>query len=127
LKASWPFFTIWAARFYAKLGDAKHEQECLQFLDSVVTSDLFIPEKVAPVEGYQEWKENELEFGDRVVNGMRRTEGRIHTIKAPGYVCWACPLGWAHAEYILYEKTELPTLHELLPVQVQTIPRVRVA
>jgi GH15 family glucan-1,4-alpha-glucosidase len=119
--AAWPLFTIWAARFYRALGISEGEAECLDFLDSVVTRDLFIPEKVAPFERYNEWKANELEFSDRIVNGVRKIERKAHTIKAPGYVCWACPLGWAHAEYILLEKGRLSKDYELLQEETSSI------
>lgn len=101
--AAWPFFTLWAARSYRELGIREGEDSCLDFLDSVVTEDLLIPEKVAPSAGYREWKANELKFAHRTMNGVRKIESEAHKIKAPGYVCWACPLGWAHAEYILLE------------------------
>jgi GH15 family glucan-1,4-alpha-glucosidase len=102
--AAWPFFTLWAASSYKHLGIREEEESCLDFLDSVLTDDLFIPEKVAPIDGYQKWKANELKFSHRTLNGMRKIESGANRIKAPGYVSWACPLGWAHAEYILLER-----------------------
>jgi GH15 family glucan-1,4-alpha-glucosidase len=119
--AVWPLFTIWAARFYAELGITEGEDASLEFLESVVTQDLFIPEKVAPVERYNEWRSNELEFNDRIVNGMRKIEENAHTIRAPGYVCWACPLGWAHAEYVLLEKPVRRRDYELLQQETSSI------
>ncbi len=124
--ASWPFFTIWAARFYNQIGSSEDEEACYDFLDSVVTSDLFIPEKVAPLKGYNLWKENELEFGDRVLNGVRKIERGVHSIRSPDYVCWACPLGWAHAEYILMEKGVRPDAASLLG-EVPSAPTIKAA
>ena len=124
--ASWPFFTIWAARFYRQLGMKENEEECFGFLDSVVTSNLLIPEKVAPIEGYMLWKEKELEFSDRILNGVRKIEQGAHSIRFPGYVCWACPLGWAHAEYVLLEKGVTPSVQNLLG-DVSNTPRIKVA
>jgi GH15 family glucan-1,4-alpha-glucosidase len=112
--ASWPFFTLWAARAYKGLGMREGEEACLAFLDSALTDDLFIPEKVAPIDGYQEWKANELTFGDRIMNGVRKIDSNAHKTRAPGYVAWACPLGWAHAEYILLEKGERSMDYEAL-------------
>jgi GH15 family glucan-1,4-alpha-glucosidase len=123
-RAAWPFFTIWAARFYRQLGIREREDACIEFIDSVVTSeDMFIPEKVAPIEGFNEWKANELEFGDRIVNGVRKIERGRHTIRAPGFVCWACPLGWAHAEYILFEKEVRSEPSVLLQEAAPTVRR----
>lgn len=118
--AVWPFFTLWAARFYRELGVREEEEACLGFLDSIVTQDLYIPEKVAPLERYNEWKANELEFNDRIINGVQKIDRGAHTIQAPGYVCWACPLGWAHAEYILLEKGERRMDYELLQEETST-------
>ena len=119
--ASWPFFTIWAARFYRKLGMKEGEEDCLRFLESVVTSDLSLPEKVSPVERYNEWKGNELEFGDRIVNAVRKIDTGAHAIEAASHVAWACPLGWAHAEYIFLEKGVMPDAHELLQEPLPTL------
>lgn|GEM_PF-1003260 len=117
----WPFFTLWAARSYKDLGIREGEISCLDFLDSVLTDDLLIPEKVAPLEGYQEWKANELKFAHRTMNGVRKIESKAHKIKAPGYVTWACPLGWAHAEYILLEKQETSKDYEVLQEQIPSV------
>jgi len=112
--ASWPFFTLWAARSYKNLGIREGEDACLDFLASVLTEELFISEKVAPLDGYRQWKANETQFADRVLNGIKKIEGGAHKLGAPGYVCWACPLGWAHAEYILLEKGETSKDYEVL-------------
>lgn len=119
--AAWPFFTLWAARAYRDLGIREGEDSCLAFLDSIVTDDLFIPEKVAPIDGYQEWKANELKFAHRTMNGVRKIENNVHKIKAQGYACWACPLGWAHAEYILLENEERSRDHEVFQEVIQSV------
>ncbi len=113
-EAAWPFFTLWAARSYRSLGIREGEEACLAFLDSVLTEDFFLPEKVAPVDRYNEWKTNEVKFGDRTLNAIRKIESNTHKIAAPGYVCWACPLGWAHSEYILLEKGQRSRDYEML-------------
>jgi len=119
--AAWPFFTLWAARSYSALGIREGEEACLAFLDSVLTDDLFIPEKVAPLNNYNEWKANDVKFGDRTINAVRKIERNAHKIRAPGYVCWACPLGWAHAEYILLEMEEESRDYEVLQEGVPSI------
>ena len=121
--AAWPFFTLWAARYYKDLGIREGEDSCLAFLDSVVTEDLLIPEKVAPVEGYGEWKANELKFAHRTMNGVRKIESNAHRIKAPGHVCWACPLGWAHAEYILFEMGERSNDFEIMQEGIPNVAK----
>jgi GH15 family glucan-1,4-alpha-glucosidase len=118
--AAWPFLTLWAARSYRDLGIREGEDSCLAFLDSVLTDDLLIAEKVAPMEGYREWKANELKFAHRAMNGVRKVESNVHRIGAKGYVCWACPLGWAHAEYILYEMQERSRDYEFLQEGIQS-------
>ncbi len=123
--AAWPFFTLWAARFYRELGIREEEDACLGFIDSVTTLDRFLPEKVAPVEEYGRWKATELEFGDRLINGVTKIENRVHTITAPGYVCWACPLGWAHAEYVFLEKRhKVAEAAREVPLLLNEVPAV---
>jgi len=100
--ASWPLFTLWMARFYQRLGDSDSLEECLRFIRNASTPEMEIPEKVAPMRGYEEWRDNETEFNERVTNGMRRSER--NPISIPDYVAWACPLGWSNAEYVLLER-----------------------
>jgi len=96
--ASWPLFTLWMARFYRRVGDVASMESCLRFIRAASTPDLEIPEKVAPMKGYLEWRENEVEYNERVTNGINRAESI--PLSTPGYVAWACPLGWSHAEYL---------------------------
>jgi len=96
--ASWPLFTLWMARFYERLGDVESMEACLRFIRAASTPEMEIPEKVAPLRGYLEWKENETEYNERVTNGISRAEST--SLSTPGYVAWACPLGWSHAEYL---------------------------
>ena len=99
--ASWPLFTLWMARFYRRLGNLDSMEECLRFVRGASTREMEIPEKVAPIGGYKKWRENEIEYNERVLNGVNRAERT--TISLPGCVAWACPLGWSHAEYVLLE------------------------
>ncbi len=96
--ASWPLFTLWMARFYQSLGDLDSMERCLRFVRAASTPEMEIPEKVAPMKGYLEWRENETEYNERVTNGINRAEST--PLSTPGYVAWACPLGWSHAEYL---------------------------
>jgi len=102
--ASWPLFTLWMARFYQKLGNVDSMEECLRFVRGASTPDMEIPEKIAPMKGYNEWRENETEYNGRVLNGIYRAERA--SISIPGYVAWACPLGWSHAEYIMLKRED---------------------
>jgi len=99
--ASWPLFTLWMARFYKRLGDVDSMEGCLRFIRAASTSEMEIPEKVAPKKGYLEWRENETEYNERVTNGIQRAEST--SLLTPGLVAWACPLGWSHAEYLRLE------------------------
>ena len=96
--ASWPLFTLWMARFYQRLGDLDSMERCLRFVRAASTPEMEIPEKVAPMKGYLDWRENETEYNERVTNGIDRAENT--SLLTPGYVAWACPLGWSHAEYL---------------------------
>jgi GH15 family glucan-1,4-alpha-glucosidase len=102
--ASWPLFTLWMARFYQGVGDLDSMEECLHFVRNASTLEMEIPEKVAPMKGYEEWKENETEFNERVTNAIRRSER--NPISIPDHVAWACPLGWSSAEYVLLERKD---------------------
>jgi len=98
---AWPLFTIWAAGFYDQLGMTEYAEACLDFVHRSMTQELYIPEKVAPLRGYLSWKENETGFNDRILRGTAKVEsGRFRT-SIPDHTFWACPLGWAHAEYVL--------------------------
>jgi len=111
--ASWPLFTLWMARFYQRLGDAESIERCLRFVRAASTPEMEIPEKVAPTRGYLEWKENETEYNERVTNGINKAERT--SLSTPGYVAWACPLGWSHAEYLrLRSEDEDDDVQELL-------------
>ena len=101
-KASWPLFTLWMARLYRKLGDHESAEECMSFVRKASTDPRHIPEKVAPLAGYEEWKRYETQYNLRVQQGAARAEASSTSI--PGYVAWACPLGWSHAEYLLQER-----------------------
>ena len=110
--ASWPLFTLWMARFYQQLGKVDLVEECLRFIHGASSPDMEIPEKIAPLKGYNEWRENETEYNGRVLNGIYRAERT--SISIPGYVAWACPLGWAHAEYVMLKREDSSVAGELL-------------
>ena len=103
--ASWPLFTLWMQKFYLQLGDQRSAEMCQRFVTSASTEDKCIPEKVAPMLGYTEWKKNEVEFNERVLLGIAKAE-RNH-VQIPDYVPWACPLGWSHAEFLMLERRSL--------------------
>jgi GH15 family glucan-1,4-alpha-glucosidase len=105
--ASWPLFTLWFARFYRALGETEKSDECIRFVRKASTEYLEIPEKVAPLSGYREWRQNETEYNERIVQGITKAERS--NIGIPEYIAWACPLGWSHAEYILLERNDQPT------------------
>lgn len=115
---AWPMFTIWAARFYRQLGISEEVERCLDFVLRSATGEMFLPEKVAPVAGYALWKKNEMGCNDRILNGIHKVEGGRFRISIPEHVVWACPLGWAHAEYLALEagnearqEAVIPELH----------------
>jgi GH15 family glucan-1,4-alpha-glucosidase len=111
--ASWPLFTLWMARFYERLGKTDLVEECLRFVRRASTKEMEIPEKVAPMRGYKEWRDNETVYNERVLRGIARAESSA--ISIPGYVSWACPLGWSHAEYLMLSREDDPAdEHELL-------------
>ncbi len=99
----WPIFTLWAARFYKRLGMADDAEKCLNFVNDSATGELSLPEKVAPLRGYELWKENETGFNNRVLSGVTKVESGRFKTSIPDYIPWASPLGWAHAEYLLLE------------------------
>ncbi len=96
------FLTMWCARFYRQLKDKNRFEECMGWVNRVTSREGFIPEHIALEKDYFEWKENEIEFSERIIQGMRRAE----SFKPPveGAICWAVPLGWAQAEHVLLEE-----------------------
>jgi len=102
---SWCFLTAWAARFYKKLGDKKNYQLCSSWLDKVIkTGKGNLPEHIATIEEYNEWKKNEIEFNNRIINETKIAEDNIKKFKEHSIVYWANPLCWSHAEYVLLHK-----------------------
>jgi GH15 family glucan-1,4-alpha-glucosidase len=102
--ASWPLFTLWMARFYLRLRETGLAEDCLRFVSSASTAEMCIPEKVAPVDGYKEWKEHEVEYNERILLGIAKAEKT--SVSIPGYIPWACPLGWSHAEFLMLERDD---------------------
>ncbi len=102
--ASWPLFTLWMAKFYRRLGRDGAAEECLRFVQKASTDVMDIPEKVAPLKGYAEWKNNEVEYNERIQLGMEKAERS--KVSIPDYVPWACPLGWSHAEYLMLDRDD---------------------
>jgi len=100
----WTAFTAMMAKLYKKIGDRKNYNSCKRWLDKTAsrTSGL-LPEHVATKQEYDLWKQNEIEFNNRILKGMRKTEKLNRKFKKNGedLVYWGIPLGWAHAEYIL--------------------------
>lgn len=103
---AWPLFTLWGARFYGRLGMVREKEECLDFVHRSMTEEMCIPEKMAPMSGFLAWKENEIGFNDRILRGVSKAESGRFRISVPDHVAWACPLGWAHAEYLMLDIEE---------------------
>ena len=99
-------------------------EECLEFVHRSMTEKMEIPEKVAPVSGYQAWKDNEKQFNDRLVQGIKKSEAGRSLMSTPGQAFWASPLGWAHAEYLLFD-TEVETIDTGLLVPELQVKGVR--
>ncbi|HUI00181.1 MAG TPA: hypothetical protein VLX56_00965 [Nitrososphaerales archaeon] len=103
-EASWPLFTLWLARLCRRAGDPDTADECLDFVMRSANQDGDLPEKVAPMRGYTEWKDHETGYNERVINGVAKAEKSSTSI--PGYIPWACPLGWSHAEYLMLDRKD---------------------
>ncbi len=104
---AWIAFNLWGARFYRKIGDKENENECLQLVHKIAErTNGLLPEHVSTKEEYDLWKDNEIEFNDRIFNGMKETEKLNKILKrkfGEDIVYWALPLGWSHAEYLIYQ------------------------
>ncbi|MBI4258229.1 MAG: hypothetical protein HY619_04670 [Thaumarchaeota archaeon] len=94
-------------------------EECLSFVGKAAGDEMFIPERVSSMSGYLAWKENEREFSERILRGIGKAEASSFNTKIPDHVRWACPLGWAHAEYVLLEKQEAVRGIELLESEIR--------
>jgi len=106
----WTAFTAWMARFYRELADKENFELCERWLKKTAskTNGLF-PEHVATKKEYDLWKQNEIEFNNRILEGMEEAEELNRKLKQKfkeDIIYWAMPLGWAHAEYILLKKEE---------------------
>ncbi len=104
---SWTVFVAWGARFYKKLNQKKNERECKDWLNKVASRTKgLLPEHISTRVEYEEWKNHEIEFNQRLINGTIVAEKLASKFKKQdkNLIYWATPLGWAHAEYILMEK-----------------------
>ncbi len=102
---SWCAITGFMGRLYKKLGDKKSYNQCLNWLDEAAfRTNGLLPEHVATRHEYEDWKANEIEFNQRVINGAKEAEKLAEKFKKNGLIYWATPLGWSHAEYILMRK-----------------------
>jgi len=102
---SWIVLTCWAAKFYKKIKDKKNYKETKKWIEQIINiSKGSLPEHIATFEEYEEWKRNETEFNTRIINGTKKSEKKIKKFKNKKIICWANPLGWSHAEYILLNK-----------------------
>jgi GH15 family glucan-1,4-alpha-glucosidase len=102
---SWIVLTCWAARFYQELNDKNKYKESLNWITTVgKKSNGLLPEHIALKKEYEEWKKNEIEFNERILNEMKLTEKNMKKFGEKDVVYWANPLAWAHAEYILLKK-----------------------
>ncbi len=107
---SWSAFTIWGARFFKELGMKKDYEMCMKWVKKVLSkSGGLLPEHVATKSEYNDWKNHEIEFNERIIHGMKTAERLVKTVKNNGkekLIYWATPLGWAHAEWILLNKNK---------------------
>jgi GH15 family glucan-1,4-alpha-glucosidase len=103
---SWAAFTAWGARFYKELGDKENQKMCVNWLKKVASrTNGLLPEHIATKSEYRDWKAHEIEFNQRLIQGMRTAEKFAKNFKDKNdLIYWATPLGWAHAEYILMNK-----------------------
>jgi glucoamylase len=102
---SWIVLTCWAAKFYKELGDKKKYTESINWIRNIAKkSNGLLPEHIALKKEYEEWKKNETEFNERILNEMEITEKNIKKFGNKEVVYWANPLCWAHSEYILLMK-----------------------
>jgi len=102
---SWCSLTLMAARFYKKIGDKKSESKCIKWIENVSKKSRgLLPEHIATKDEYDDWKNHEIEFNNRIINEMKKAEKSIKKLNNRKTVYWANPLGWSHAEYVLYKK-----------------------
>lgn len=99
---SWGVLTAWVAESYRILGDKKNYRRCINWVEKIAEkSGGLIPEHIATKDEYYEWKNHEIEFESRIIDGMKKAEGNVEKINGKDIYYWANPLGWSHAEYIL--------------------------
>jgi len=102
---SWIVFTAIMARFYKKLGNKKSYSGCLDWIEKVAErTHGLLPEHISTRDEYEAWKENEIEFNERLINGAEEAEALAKKFKKEDrnkLIYWATPLGWGHAEYVL--------------------------
>jgi GH15 family glucan-1,4-alpha-glucosidase len=102
---SWIVLTCWAAKFYRQLGDKKNYLKCKKWIEGIAKkSGGHLPEHIALKKEYDDWKSNEIEFNERIINEAKKVEKSIKKYNKHDIVYWANPLCWSHAEYILLNK-----------------------
>jgi len=104
----WIAFTAWMMRFYRELRDRKNYNLCQKWLEKIaLRANGLFPEHIATKQEYDTWKMNEIEFNNRILKGMGKSEKLNKKFKKKfkeDVIYWGIPLGWAHAEYILLHK-----------------------
>lgn len=105
----WSVFTTWADKFYRELKDKNNSDKCKKWLNKVaLKTNGLLPEHVATKKEYEMWKAHEIEYNYRILRGMKNSEILNLRFKKKfneDLIYWATPLGWAHAEYILLNKS----------------------
>jgi GH15 family glucan-1,4-alpha-glucosidase len=99
---SWFPFTIWMAKFYKKIVNEKKYKEYMNWVKEVAKiNGNKLPEHIAIEPEYHLWKDHEIEFNQRIINAMKKTESSMKKFRNEKIAFWANPLGWSHAEYIM--------------------------
>ena len=104
---AWIIFTLWGARFYKILKDRKNMNQCLKLVDKTAKAlNGLLPEHVSTKYEYDLWEKNEIELNHRIQNGVKIAKKTNQIFKkktGEDLIAWASPLGWSHAEYILFK------------------------
>lgn len=106
---SWLTHTIVMAGLHTNLGQYKKAKQCIKWIKEVVSVFHSLPEHIADIVEFEEWKKNEKEVTAWLIKGVKNAEKNIKPWLWEGHktkvVPWVKSLIWPSAELILWKET----------------------
>lgn len=94
------YWTAMMSRALTDIGHPKQGQKAWNWVMKTVKEGM-LPEHVATVAEFNEWKSNEIDYNVRIAAGVKKSKKWTYCWDDKTHVVsWVMPHGWSHAEYI---------------------------